>query len=248
MPWEGMDQTRSDGSGFQTTRWTQVLSARERHGVEAEAALAGLCERYWEPLYVFLLRGGHPPEEAQDLVQGYFERLIAQDFLRGVERSRGRFRSFLMASLTHHVANVRRTAVTQKRGGRLPILPFDDPAVRARCESEVLAGRTPESSFDHAWARAVMERALDRLRAEYRDSGREEQHARLSRWLTREAVPGEYAGLAGGWGTTEGALAAGVLRLRRRFREMLREVVGETVQESSSVDEEMRYLLRVLME
>ncbi|MBL9172679.1 MAG: sigma-70 family RNA polymerase sigma factor, partial [Verrucomicrobiales bacterium] len=207
---------------------------------------AQLCRTYWSPLYAFLRRQGTPPAEAEDLVQGFFEQFLSKDYLRDVAREKGRFRSFLLASLRHFVANHHRDRKTQRRGGALPHLALDEPGVRERCESAAASPASPEATFDRLWAATVMERAARGLRAEYMDTGRGTLFEVLRTWLAREPQTGEYARVAPDLGLSEGALAVAVLRLRRRFRERIRQEVAQTVATPGDITGEMRHLLQVL--
>lgn len=231
---------------FATTCWTDVLSARPDGARAAGEALARLCTMYWPPLYAFLRRDGCPPEEAEDLVQGFFEQFIAGDYLRDVSRDKGRFRSFLLGCLKHYVANVRRELKTQRRGGSRPHLPLLDRETLERCEAALAANPPDDSVFDRVWAETIMHKSVARLRQEYSAAGKEATFNKLSRWLAAEAKAGDYARESSALGLTEGAIAAAVFRLRQRFRQFVREEVGNTVQSPQEIDGEMQYLLTTL--
>lgn len=223
-----------------------MLSAREPRALHADTALTRLCQTYWPPLYAFLRRKGCSPEDAEDLVQGYFEKLLARDYLKSVDRDKGRFRSFLLKSLSHHVANTLRDQRTQRRGGKRPHIALDDPVARARCEALLPSQDSAETVFDRVWAQTIMEHAAQELRREYAGSKREALYAVISRWLATDPQPGEYAMVAPELDLTEGALAAAVFRLRQRFRQLVRAQVSHTLQSPTDLDDEMRHLLRVL--
>ncbi|MFO1458879.1 MAG: sigma factor [Verrucomicrobiota bacterium] len=233
-------------SVFATTHWTLVLSARDGDREPAAGALAQLCGTYWPPLYAYLRRQGTHPAEAEDLVQGFFEQFLSKDYLRDVAREKGRFRSFLLASLRHFVANHHRDRKTQRRGGALPHFTLDEPGARERCESAAAAAVPPEITYDRLWAATVMERAARGLRAEYLETGRGKLFEVLRTWLAREPQAGEYSRIAPDLGMSEGALAVAVLRLRRRFRERIRHEVAQTVATPEDISGEMRHLLEVL--
>lgn len=227
--------------GFLTTRWSVVLEAREAGQAGAEAAWAALCGAYWAPLRAYLRRTGVPPADAEDLVQGFFERLLARDSLREVAPEKGRFRFFLLAALRHHVLNRVRDSRAQRRGGGAAHVPWD--------EREGGGGeRAAELAYDREWARTVMENAARRLRQGYEAGGRGALFEQLRPWLAREAQPGEYARCASALGMTEGSMAVAVHRLRHRFRSLIREEVALTVPSAGEIDEEMRHLFRVLTE
>jgi len=231
---------------FATTHWTIVLSARETAAGNVSPALAHLCQTYWPHLYAYLRRQGHTRHDAQDLVQGFFERFLDRDFLRNVGREKGRFRSFLLASLRHYVANSRRDGNTQRRGGGVSRIMLDEPGVMDRYESALGIESSPDVEFDRVWAETVMEQAARRLRAGYEGRNKGELYESLRGWLAQEAEPGAYARVALSLGLTEGALAAAVFRLRQRFRELIREEVAHTVQSPDEIGQEMKYLLLVL--
>jgi hypothetical protein len=179
-------------------------------------------------------------------VQGFFEKLFARDYLKSVEREKGRFRSFLLKSLSHHVANTLRDQRTQRRGGWIPHVALDDPNARARCEASLPTQDSAETVFDRVWAQTIMENAARELRLEYSAPNRESLYAVISRWLASEPQPGDYTAVARQLGMTEGALAAAVFRLRQRFRQLVRAQVSHTLQSPSDLDDEMRHLFRVL--
>lgn len=231
---------------FATTCWTEVLSARPNSAPAAGEALARLCKTYWPPLYAFLRRDGCPPEEAEDLVQGFFEQFIAGDYLRDVSRDKGRFRSFLLGCLKHYTANVRRESRTQRRGGARPHLPLLDADALERCEAALAANPPEDSVFDRVWAETIMHKSVARVRQEYSVAGKEALFDKLSRWLAAEAKAGDYARECAALGLSEGATAAAVFRLRQRFRQFVREEVGNTVQSPEDIDSEMQYLLTTL--
>jgi RNA polymerase sigma-70 factor (ECF subfamily) len=230
---------------FATTCWTEVLSARAE-GLPAGGgeALARLCAAYWPPLYAFLRREGYAQEEAEDLAQGFFERFIAGDYLRDVSRDKGRFRSFLLGCLKHYAANVRRESRTQRRGGSSPHFSLGDPAMMERCEATLALQPAESSVFDRIWAETIMQRSVERLKQEY--VGKEALFTKLCHWLAVEVKAGDYAREAPSLGLTEGAMAAAVFRLRQRFRQFVREEVGNTVQSPADIDGEMHYLFETL--
>lgn len=238
-----MDQRESI---FSTTHWTVVLSARDGGTGVADEPLAALCRTYWPPLYAFLRKQGFSAQEAEDLVQGFFEKFLARDYLRDVAREKGRFRSFLLASLRHYVSNELRAYRAQRRGGGQLAIPLDDPGVRERCEATAALLAEPEAAYDRVWATTLMDRAAHALRSEFAESGRLTLFESLRVWLVREPAVGEYADVGPRLGMTEGALAVAVLRMRRRFRELIRTEVAHTVQRPDQIDEEMSHMLRVL--
>lgn len=232
---------------FATTHWSVVLSARGAEGDPANRALEELCRIYWPPLYAWLRRRGYERADAEDLVQSFFEKFLERDSLREVGREKGRFRSFLLASMQHHLLTARRNERTLKRGGGVPALALDDPAVAERCEAALVAAGQPETIFDRVWAETVLDRAARRLRGEFEAVGRGKQYDVFRQWLVREARTGEYGDVEGVLGMKEGAIAVAVYRMRQRFRGLVRAEVAQTVAVPSEIDDEMRHLLKTLM-
>lgn len=225
-----------------------MLSAQAGDDAPGVEALARLCRAYWPPLFAYLRREGFSPEDAEDLVQDFFERFLARDYLKSVDREKGRFRSFLLKSLRHHMSNALRHQRTQRRGGRQTHIHLDDPVARARCEASLPTHCPADTLFDRVWAQTIMDRAARELRRTYVESGREALFTTLSRWLACEPKPGEYGRVSLELALSEGALAAAVFRLRRQFRELVRAEVAHTVQSPVDLEDEMRHLLRVLID
>jgi DNA-directed RNA polymerase specialized sigma24 family protein len=220
-----------------------VLAAGDwRAGTAGRRAMGELAQTYWFPLYAYLRRKGHAPPQAEDLVQGFFARLLEKDALAAVDRGKGKFRSFLLASLQNFLANEWDKGRAQKRGGGREALSLDALDAEARYAAEPADNMTPERVFERRWALAVLENVLRRLRQEYAGRGQEEIFAALEHVLTGGQRAG-YAQVALCLGMTEGAAKVAGHRLRRRYRELLREEIAQTVAEPGQVDEEIRQLL-----
>jgi RNA polymerase sigma factor (sigma-70 family) len=235
-------------ASFPTTRITLIHAARSGSGPQAEEALSTLCRAYWYPIYVYVRRLGYSAEEAEDLTQGFFTRVLEKHYLRDFQRGRGRFRSFLLIALKHFVANERDWARAQKRGGARPPLPLDDVLAMAesRYTIEPRNDETPERIFERQWALAVLGRVQDQLHAEAERTGKRLQFDRLKGLLVGEDGGVGYRELAAELGTTEGALKVSVHRLRQRFKELLRNEIAHTVAHADDVGDELRYLLAAL--
>jgi RNA polymerase sigma-70 factor (ECF subfamily) len=231
---------------FATTRWSQVMAAGQAQTTASREALASLCEAYWYPLYAYVRRWGHGPDEAQDLTQAFFARLLEKHYLREADPSRGRFRSFLLASLKHFLSNERDKASAVKRGGRATIVALEIETAEGMYQLEPPDADTPEKVFERRWALTLLQRTLARLRDECAAGGRREVFARLEGYLTGEQETVPYAQLAEELGMTEGAIKVAVHRLRRRFGALLRDEIGETVSDPRQVDDEVRELFRIL--
>lgn len=245
MP-SGRSSGTNDGGRFATTEWSLVLAAGERGSVEAEDALARLCSRYWYPVFAFVRRQGHPTADAQDLTQGFFTRLIEKGDIADADRSRGRFRSFLLTACRHYLSNQRdRTCALMRGGGRLPV-PIDLAATEGRYQRALAHSETPETLYDRQWALTLLTSVLDDVRKEYAAGGKERVFDRLRGFLTTGEDVGTHADAAGDLGMSAGAVKVAVHRLRRRYREELWQRVGDTVLASEDVEGEIRYLLRSL--
>jgi RNA polymerase sigma-70 factor (ECF subfamily) len=234
------------GGGFASTHWSLVLLARDRSTPEARAALEALCRAYWYPLYAFVRRRGHAHDAAQDLTQEFFARLLEKDFLASVERGRGRFRAFLLACCQHFLSNQRDRDRAARRGGGRPVLPLDFPSADERYRREPADTLTPEKLYERRWALTLLAQVLDRLRQEYHDGGKAELYDRLKGTLTAAADAAPYAEVAAALGMSEAAVKKAAQRLRQRYRELLREEVGATVEEPGQVADEIRELFDAL--
>lgn len=240
------------GAAFATTRWTVVLgAARGTDAARAEVALEQLCRTYWRPIYTYVRRQGHASHDAQDLTQEFFGRLLAGPGLSGVDPARGRFRSFLLASLKHFLANEWDKVRALKRGGGVRIVPLDAAATGGDTEASpsltsAAPDRSPEAAYDRQWALAVLDRVLSRLEAEHRSAGKGEFFAALRPTLTADRTALPYAVLGRQLGLTEGAVKVAVHRLRQRYRVLLREEIADTVERPDQVDQELRDLFAAL--
>jgi RNA polymerase sigma-70 factor (ECF subfamily) len=226
-----------------------VLAAGEGDSAPSQVALETLCRSYWYPIYVYVRRKGHGPDEAEELTQEFFSQLIAKEHLRLVDRSKGKFRSFLLAVLDHFLARERSRAQRQKRGGQFRFVSLDEPRPEGRNALEPVDGHgTPEEIFLRQWALALLRKAMNRLKSECAGEGKDELFAVVRRLLSREQVGAAYAGVATRLGMSPGAVRVAVHRLRHRFGELLREEIAPTVGSSAEIEEELRYLMRVVSE
>lgn len=231
-----------NGARFPTTRWSMVVAAGIGEDPAGRAALESLCAGSWEPLYAFARRGGAGPEEAADLVQGFFADLLERDAIRAADPGRGRFRTFLLASFRHHASKVRARDRAAKRGGGATAIPLDFAAGERRYLAEPVDDRTPEGVYERQWTLALLERVLERLRAAY-SGDRAELFETLRPWLVAGASPPSHAEAANRLGMGEGAVKVALHRMRRRYRDLLREAIAETVESPDEVDDEIRHLL-----
>ncbi len=240
--------TRTRGDYFATTRWTLVLAAGKRSSPQADLALEELCRTYWYPLYAYIRRHGHVREDAEDLTQTFFARLLARNYLEGLRSEKGKFRAFLLAALKHFLANEWNRANRQKRGGGLIPLSLDWQSADSRYQIDPADNLSPDKLYDRAWAVTLLERVISRVRAENAADGRSRLFEQLKPFLTigKSAIP--YAEAAVVLGLSEGAVRVAVHRLRRRFRELLREEIGQTLADPAQVEEEIQALFSAFTE
>jgi RNA polymerase sigma-70 factor (ECF subfamily) len=245
-PFDPQDwSSRAAADHFATTHWSLVLAAQDQTSPEARAALAALCRSYWYPLYAFIRRQGFDADQAQDLIQEFFTRLLEKDFLAVVSREKGKFRSFLLKACTHFLANERDRARAQKRGGGREVVSFPGEHAERRYGREPSHTLTPERLFERHWALTLLEQVLARLKDEMTRAEKGRLFERLKTFLTGDR--GEpYRQLGAELGMTEGAVKVAVHRLRRRYRELLLEEIGRTVEDPADVDEEIDRLFTAL--
>jgi len=231
---------------FVTTHWSVVLHAGRGDSARAGLALARLCQTYWYPLYASARRRGYRAHDAQDLTQEFFSRLLDGRLLARADPGRGRFRSFLLASMNHFLANEWEKARAGKRGGGHPALSLDWAAAEERYDLEPADDATPDKAFDKQWALRLLQAVLTRLEQEYQREGKAALFGLLKKCLTgaRESQP--YLVLAARMGLSEGAIKVAVHRLRRRYRDLIREEIAQTVAAPEEVESEMRHLLEAL--
>ena len=220
-----------------------VLAAGQKDSAPAQRALETLCRAYWYPIYVDVRRKGHGPDEAQDLTQEFFAQLIAKERLRLADREKGRFRTFLLAMLDYFLAREWSRAHRQKRGGQFLFISLDQRTPEERYQLELTDNDTPEKKFLRRWALTILEQAMDALERECRESGKGGLFAETKELLSSERDGATYAEIARRLSMGEGAARMAVHRLRRRYGELLRNEIAQTVSEPEEVEEEMRYLL-----
>jgi RNA polymerase sigma-70 factor (ECF subfamily) len=235
-----------DAGGFQTTHWSLVLRAAHRVDRDADAALAALCERYWFPLYAYVRRRVADAHDAQDSTQEFFTRLMEKQYLAVADPQRGKFRCFLLAALKHFLANEWKRGHARKRGGRVRRLSLDLESGESRLRLEPSHGLTPDRLFERQWVLTLLDLVMGRLQGEYEASGKAEHFQRLNGVLTGDRQRLPYPALAAELGMSEEAVRQAASRLRKRYRELLREEIAQTVAEPGDVDDEIRGLFEVL--
>jgi RNA polymerase sigma factor (sigma-70 family) len=227
---------------FAATRWTMVLSAAGRGNGTGSLALAELCRIYWPPLFAYLRWRGYDVPQAEDLTQAFFERLLQGNGLASVDPAKGRFRSFLLASLKHFLANEWDRAQALKRGGGVQFIAFDAIPPEKRQRLEPTDDLSPDKAFERQWALTLLDQALARLRKEYAAAEKEALFGALIGYLTADSPAASQSETARCLGMSEGALKVAIHRLRRRYREVLRDEIAQTVASPGEVDEELRQL------
>jgi len=223
-----------------------VLSAGRSDSTHARDALEKLCRTYWPPIYAFVRRQGHSPHDAEDLTQAFFARVLERNYFADADQTRGRFRSFLLGSLKHFLANEWDKARAQKRGGGQHVIPIDATSAETSCGFEPADNVTPEKIFERRWALTLLDQVLRRLREEYAADGREKLFEQLKPTLTEASRTVRYAEIAARLETSEGAVKVAVHRLRQRYRELLRAEIADTVADPGEIEDEIRNLFAAL--
>jgi len=219
-----------------------VLAAGQASAPGAQAALETLCRSYWYPLYAYVRRQGYGPQDAEDLTQEFFARLLRLNSLESVAPHKGRFRTFLLVSLKHFLSDARDAIRAAKRGGGQTVLSLDEGSAERRYRQEEPAvAASPEDLFDRRWLLALLDQALTRLDKEYADAGKAAQFASLKEFLQNPTEDGDYDRAAAALGLNPGAVAVAVHRLRQRYRDLVRAAIAETVSSSEEMEEELRH-------
>ncbi|HZU35482.1 MAG TPA: sigma factor [Gemmataceae bacterium] len=236
------DQAPANGRHFASTHWSVVAAAAQRWSPEARQALETLCQTYWYPLYTYARRRLANADDARDLTQSFFVRLLEKDYLQAADPKRGRFRSFLLTAFMHFLAKERDHAQAQKRGGGRQTISFDFQAGERRYTLEPVDRATPEALFERRWALTILEQAMARLRQEFVSAGKAALFDALKGALAGDGTIGPYGDVANQLGMSEQAIKVAVHRLRRRYRELLRAEIAQTVDRPEEVDEELHAL------
>jgi RNA polymerase sigma factor (sigma-70 family) len=242
----GVGGNAEDGAvAFATTHWSVVLTA-QGESPAAKAALEKLCRTYWWPLYGFVRRQGYKPEDAQDLTQAFFARLLERRDLETVRQERGRLRSYLLASLKNFLSKARHREMTVKRGEGRPLVSLDDLLTRERTDQEPAHKLSADRIYERRWALTLLEQVLTRLRAEYEAAGKLPLFDRLKELLAGESSQPSQAEIAAEMQMTENAVKQAFHRLRHRYRQLLREEIAHTVAVPDDVEDELRHFISVL--
>lgn len=230
---------------FATTHWSVVLQAGEAGSPASHRALEELCRTYWHPLYAYARRLGHDAPASEDLTQGFFARLLEKNYLTVVDRRRGKFRWFLLTAFKGFLANEWDRERALKRGGGQALLPLDITAAEDGYQHEPTDGVSADQVYEHRWALTLLESVRERLQQEYNQAGKAQRFALLEEYLPGERIGRSYAETAEQLGMTEGAVKVEVHRIKKRYAELLRAAVQQTVASPQEVDEELRYLFQI---
>lgn len=239
---QSSQQTSAPGDIFATTHWTVVLAAGRQRSPQADRALEELYRTYWFPLYAYTRRRGHTKEDAEDLTQAFFARLLEKNYLAQLDSEKGKFRAFLLASLKHFLANERDKAHAQKRGGGNLVMSLDWETADTKFQVTDTQEPSPDKAFDREWALALLAKVIERLQAECAADGKAKLFEQLKRFLMAGQAETAQRETANALGMEEGAVRVAVHRLRKRYRQLLRDEIANTLANSAMVDEEMRAL------
>jgi DNA-directed RNA polymerase specialized sigma24 family protein len=237
---------RTEAGVFATTHWSAILTAGDASSPRAQAALEALCRAYWYPLYVYVRRKGYAAEDAQDLTQEFFARLLARNYLNVADRNKGKFRSYLLGSLEHFLAREWTKAHAQKRGGGQAVHSLDETDAENRYLLEPAHELTAEKIFDRRWATTLLGQAMSRLREECVANHKGDLFGKVESLLSGEKGEASYADVAAALEMSEGAIKVAVHRLRQRYAELVRAEIAQTVATPEQADEELHYLFAVL--
>lgn len=234
------------GEVFATTHWSVVLTARGTDSPQAHEALEKLCRAYWYPLYAFVRRRGYDTTEAQDLTQSFFARFLEKGYLGQFQRERGRFRTFLLAALSHFLADEWDKAQRQKRGGGKLFVSFDQASAEERYQIEPMDQLDAARIYERRWVTTLFETVLGRLEQEFVEAGKTDLFARLQVLLLGEKASVTYAEIGAQLGLTEDAIKKAVQRMRQRYRELFREEIAHTVAGPAEIEDELRHIFAVI--
>jgi DNA-directed RNA polymerase specialized sigma24 family protein len=246
MPLPDQRTSRAQPQVFPPTRWSVVLAATHQSAAEAEAALETICRAYWYPLYAFVRRSGQSPHDAQDLTQEFFRHLLEKRWLEMADREKGRLRTFLVTALKHFMAKEWRRASAQKRGGGQTHVPMDTAFAESRYAAEGMTQLPAEAVFDRQWALTLLDLTVLRLGGEFGAAGKAVEFAVLKSCLAAAHGTIDYASVAAQLNLSEGAARVAVHRLRKRFRELYREEIAQTLPDRAELEAELQHLAGIL--
>jgi RNA polymerase sigma-70 factor (ECF subfamily) len=236
----------TDGPWFPTTHWSVVLNAQAVNTPQGAQALEQVCRTYWYPLYAYVRRQGRSADDASDLTQTFFERILAGNGLSTVDQRKGKFRSYLLGAMNHFLAEDWKRARRQKRGGGQPIFSIDEASAEERYRLEPADEMTAERIYERRWALTILEEVLRRLETEFATANRSERFHLLKVFLLGDRGESSYVDTAAQLGLSENAVRVAVHRMRQRYGELFRETIAYTVGEPAEVDSEIAHLRHIL--
>jgi len=242
----GQTSSSTQPGAFPPTRWSLVLAARQRPSPASAEALEAVCRAYWYPLYAYVRRCGSSPPDAQDTTQEFFRRLLEKRWLDQADRDKGRLRTFLITALKHFMAKEWRRQSAQKRGGGQDCIPMDTEFAESRYAADASVASAADEVFDRQWALTLLELAMDRLQSEFATAGRAGDFAVLKQFLAVSHAAIDYRSAAARLNISEGNARVAVHRLRKRFRELYREEISQTLPDGADLDAELRHLANAL--
>jgi RNA polymerase sigma factor (sigma-70 family) len=234
------------GSGFNTTHWSVVMLAGQGDSPQAASALEQLCRNYWYPLYAYARRQGQSAPDAQDSTQQFFAVFLEKKYFGLANRDRGRFRSFLLGSFKHFLANEYHRSRAAKRGGKCAFVSWDETEAETHYLNEPAAELTPDKLFEQAWALTLLQKVMEKLRQEHERAQKKEIFDALEIFITGEKSDVTYKAIGERLNMSESAIKMAVSRLRQRYGEMLRNEIAQTLAEPAAIEDELRYLLRAV--
>lgn len=241
-----MPSNPQNNPSFPTTRWSLVIQIRDGDPDQVSDALDEICEHYWYPVYAFLRRRGNPPQNAEDLTQDLFQRLVSSESLKTADPEKGRLRNYLIANLKQVASRASRKRMAQKRGGDAPVVPIEGGEGERRYALEDEGQCDAETLFDRAWANGVYDLAKAALREAYEKRDRGALLEALEPHISWNETDGDYAEIAGRLGITESAVRVHVFRMRRRLRKNLEDEILKTLSDPDDLEDELRYLLTLV--
>jgi len=239
-------QAAKPKEAFTSTRWSMVIRAADASDTRSQKDLEEICRACWHPIYGFVRRQGYSPEDAQDLAQGFFEHVLRNNVLSHADPERGRFRSFLLGALRHFVSNEARKYRAEKRGGGFSFVPLEGEDSEERFERSLAHPDTPEKHFERSWAESLLARAMEALRKDYERVNKLKLFEQLQPFLIGSANPNSYEELGKSIGMSSGTVAVAVFRMRKRYGELLRQEIAQTVEDPADVEHEIRLLLQAV--
>jgi RNA polymerase sigma-70 factor (ECF subfamily) len=246
LPASASNVPRPEAGWFATTHWSVVLLAGQVDSPHGAEALEKLCRTYWYPLYVYVRRQGNSPEDAQDLTQNFFSRLLEKNYFAKADPDRGKFRTFLLGSLKNFLVNEWKRAGRLKRGGELTFLSFDANEAEERYAGEQIDESNPANAYERQWAVALIEQVFSILRGDYAAGDKAQLFEALKVFVWGDTSSASYVEIGRQLNLTEGTVKVAVHRLRQRFRELLRAEVAHTVARPEDIDGELRHLIAVV--